>query len=77
MENTIHVTLTQTEREYLGIEMNTILREYGKCFTNPCMASAFNKVLKACFNSEDHENIKKYLPKDYYSNTDKYDKKEV
>ena len=58
---TLSVELTQGEADYLTSELNMILREFdtvpynGKMFTNPEMASAFNKVFKAIVG-RDHEN---------------------
>lgn len=58
---TLSIELTADEASYLSSEMNCILREFGvrpyngKQFTNPVMASAFNKVFKALVG-RDHEN---------------------
>lgn len=58
---TLSIQLTEDEASYLSSEMNSILREFGshpyngRQFTNPVMASAFNKVFKALVG-RDHEN---------------------
>lgn len=58
---TLSIQLTEDEASYLSSEMNSILREFGsrpyngRQFTNPVMASAFNKVFKA-LAGRDHEN---------------------
>lgn len=55
------IELTKEEAEYLVEEMNIILRQFGllpyngRQFTNPDMASAFNKVYKGIVG-ENHKN---------------------
>lgn len=58
---TLSIELTKDEASYLSSEMNSVLREFGfrpyngRQFSNPVMASAFNKVFKALVG-RDHEN---------------------
>lgn len=58
---TLAIELTKNEASYLASEMEGILRQFGlrpyngQQFTNPDMASAFNKVYKALVG-HDHNN---------------------
>jgi hypothetical protein len=55
----IELELTQEEFDYLGIEMNCLLRSYqssyaGQRYDNVDMGNVFNKVFKA-ISGRDHE----------------------
>lgn len=59
----VELELTKKEADYLSIEMNMILRSYGrtyagKHFDNEDMGNAFNKLFKALSKKDHHQWLK-------------------